>query len=417
MEGCRFLLLDNLPIFNLFNMNQLRKKRIGVFLGIKTSAGGMFQYIESILDALTLLQKQNYEIYVAYTYPVWESVLTQYSFKTQKISAGVFGIKLSDFMSMMRIPGAFSRMISSIFNPVSFQLSRLKCDLWIFPAQDSIGYQTREVAIVTIHDLMHLYEPSFPEVSSNGRRLIRDHRFSNLAAYGSAILVDSEIGKGHVMESYGTSSNKIFSLPYMPPSYIYRNVDMDSFNKRYILPDKYIFYPAQFWEHKNHKRLIEAASKIAHEAPDIALVFTGGQDKAYKDIKKYVKSIHMQDRITFAGYVSDSDIVGFYKRARAMIMPTFFGPTNIPPLEAFVCGCPVAVSNIYGMPNQVGDAALLFNPNSVNEISNVMLDLWNDDDLCVELVDKGYKKVAKLNLENFSKSLDNIISTVDSLYV
>jgi len=50
-----------------------------------------------------------------------------------------------------------------------------------------------------------------------------------------------------------------------------------------------------------------------------------------------------------------------------MIMPTFFGPTNIPPLEAIAVGCPVAVSNIYGMPHQLGDAALYFNPTRVEK--------------------------------------------------
>ena len=54
-------------------------------------------------------------------------------------------------------------------------------------------------------------------------------------------------------------------------------------------------------------------------------------------------------------------MISFYKYAVALVMPTFFGPTNIPPLEAFALGCPVITSNIYGIPEQVGDAALLVN--------------------------------------------------------
>ena len=82
----------------------------------------------------------------------------------------------------------------------------------------------------------------------------------------------------------------------------------------------------------------------------------------------------------------------FYRRARAMVMPTFFGPTNIPPLEAFALGCPVAVSNIYGIPEQVGDAALLFDPNSVEEIADCIERLWQDDALCASLISKGHAR-------------------------
>ena len=121
----------------------------------------------------------------------------------------------------------------------------------------------------------------------------------------------------------------------------------------------------------------------------------------------------MDDRIIFMGYVPDADLVGFYHRARAMMMPTFFGPTNIPPLESFVCGCPTAVSNIYGMPEQVGDAALLFNPLSVNEIAAVMEKLWVDDALCSKLCSKGHAKTKEWNQEHFADTFHNIMMQMD----
>jgi glycosyltransferase involved in cell wall biosynthesis len=89
------------------------------------------------------------------------------------------------------------------------------------------------------------------------------------------------------------------------------------------------------------------------------------------------------------GYVPDSDMAGFYRRARALVMLTYFGPINIPPLEAFAAGCPVATSCIYGIPEQLDNAALLFDPRSLEQIHDCMVRLWRDDALCADLAQRG----------------------------
>jgi glycosyltransferase involved in cell wall biosynthesis len=93
-------------------------------------------------------------------------------------------------------------------------------------------------------------------------------------------------------------------------------------------------------------------------------------------------------------------------------MPTFFGPTNIPPLEALSFGCPVAVSRIYAMPEQLGDAALYFDPNSVQEMSQVLVRLWNDDDLCNELRVRGQQRLDSWTPVHFAARLGTIIDAL-----
>jgi len=93
-------------------------------------------------------------------------------------------------------------------------------------------------------------------------------------------------------------------------------------------------------------------------------------------------------------------------------MPTFYGPTNIPPLEAFAVGCPVATSGIYGMPEQVGDAALLFNPESVGEIADCIRKLWQDDRLCADLVERGKGRVARWGQPQFNGRLREIVEKI-----
>ncbi len=111
-------------------------------------------------------------------------------------------------------------------------------------------------------------------------------------------------------------------------------------------------------------------------------------------------------------YVPNEDMPALYKLARGLIMPTFFGPTNIPPLEAFATGCPVAVSDIYGMAEQAGGAALLFDPHSVSQITTVLRQLWTNDDLCRHLSEKGRKRAREWDMSAFSQRLKMIIDDV-----
>jgi glycosyltransferase involved in cell wall biosynthesis len=101
-----------------------------------------------------------------------------------------------------------------------------------------------------------------------------------------------------------------------------------------------------------------------------------------------------------------------YRRARALIMPIFFGPTNIPQLEAYVAGCPVAAAGIYGVPEQVGDAALLFDPKSADEIATCMERLWTDDALCNDLAERGQKRAREWGPVQFSARLREIVDAV-----
>ena len=93
-------------------------------------------------------------------------------------------------------------------------------------------------------------------------------------------------------------------------------------------------------------------------------------------------------------------------------MPTFYGPTNIPPLEAMALGCPVAVSNIYAMPDQIGKAGLVFNPNSINDIVNILKTLWTNDILVKILVKRGFKKSEDWQQHHFNLKFQKIISRV-----
>lgn len=294
---------------------------------------------------------------------------------------------------------------------------RLGCDVWIFPSQDSMAYWIPAPSVCAIHDLMHRYEPQFEESASPAEFKYREFNYSNMARWCAGILVDSSTGATQVAESYGTEMSRIHVLPFIPPDYIYRTVsdgDMKALREKYGLPDKFFFYPAQFWKHKNHELLVRGLHRNLADHADMQLVFCGGQKNNYDYITGLIAELGLDSRIRVIGYIPDDDMAVMYHCAQALLMPTFYGPTNIPPLEAMACGCPVAVSRIYGMPEQLGDAALYFDPRSEDEIAAVMAALWSDEALCRRLRERGAARSAGWGIVEFSRRLGGILDSVSA---
>jgi glycosyltransferase involved in cell wall biosynthesis len=233
-----------------------------------------------------------------------------------------------------------------------------------------------------------------------------------MCRWSKGVFVDSEVGKQQVMESYGLDPDRIHVLPFVPRRNIRTIWNAEAFSARYQLPMKFFFYPAQFWEHKNHKALVSAAALLKRELPDLNLVFVGSKKNGYPSTIELVQRLDLTKNIHFLGYIPDADMPGFYRKARALLMPTYYGPTNIPPLEAMALGCPVAASRIYGMPEQLGDAALFFDPTSVEQIARAMKSLWNDDGLCEELSRRGLIQSSRWNQSHFNQRLQDIMQKV-----
>ncbi|PQP33247.1 glycosyltransferase family 1 protein [Desulfobacteraceae bacterium SEEP-SAG10] len=353
-----------------------------------------------------------FSVVAAYNKKLWFEYLKEYDIQTTRIPWSLSYralVKLSKYIG--NTINAW-RKLTPYFHPIIRTLLEKKCDLWIFPSQDPLSYQVPVPSLVAIHDLMHRYEHRFPELSANGQYQWREKFYSNVCRFSKGILVDSTIGKKHVVESYATDPQKIHLLPYIPPKYIYSDIMVSNFNDRYKLPPKFIFYPAHFWEHKNHANLLRAASIIKNKLPNIHLVFVGSKKNNYDRTVDMIHELGLKDSVDIFEYVSNEDLAEIYRLATALVMPTFLGPTNIPPLEAFILGCPVAVSNNYGMPKQVGDAGLLFDPNNIHEIANVIEILWTDHKKRQKLITRGFAKSKEWDQQKFNLRLKSIIETV-----
>ena len=184
--------------------------------------------------------------------------------------------------------------------------------------------------------------------------------------------------------------------------------------EKYRLPEKFIYYPAQFWPQKYHDRLLRALHKIkkAHGV-EIPLVVVGSNKgnhaRYFKQVMNLAEELGIKNLITHPGYVADIETVALYKKSVALVSPAFQGPTTLPPLEAMVLGTPVVTANIFEVPKQVGDAALLFNPENIDDIAQKVYKVWTDENLRKEMARKGYAQTKDLTLKSYGKKWAEVI--------
>ena len=383
-------------------------KHIGIYLAVEQNGGGTYQYNLSVIHALRDLDKNEYKLTAFFhNQDLIKHLSGDFSivFKKKSIVRRFFN-KL--YRMIDRTPEA-SRRFASFFNPIINEINKSDCDIVIFPSQDQVSYQSNKKSLSTIHDLMHRYEGHFEEYQ-NGEYDLREKHYSLMCKYADGILVDSKVGKQQVIESYDIDEKNVFVLPFVPPFYLLDAKDID-IKSKYNLPDKYFFYPAQFWEHKNHLNLLNAVKILKDKDIEINLVLVGSKKNNYSKVTKKINELELNSNVYILGFVSNDDMASLYKNAIATTFVSLIGPTNIPPLEAMILGSPLICSNAYAMPEQVGDAALLIDPMNANDIAEKMQKIIDDDVLAKTCVQKGKKIIELYGQKEFSMKLELYIKS------
>lgn len=381
------------------------KKTIGLAITTSPYSGGVFQY-ENLLAEALWNNRDKYNLVVICNESYWINWCIERNIKfiEDKIepldNRTVYLLKKYPFITIL---------YNLLFTQKSEMIKKAKIDLLVYGQQGRFLPGKRIKQLCTIHDLMHRYEPGFPERGS-AVALYEDRLFACEAKYATGILVDSNLGKTQVIESY-LHKKKHRPLIQVLPYTVSRHIK-ESEEEYIAVPDQYVFYPAQFWQHKNHLNLLRAVNLLKETIPDIHLVLVGSEKNALGMVETYIRENGLENFVTVYGFVTNRQITYLYRHAALMVMPSYYGPTNIPPLEAMALGCPVAVSGNYAMGEQVGDAGLLFDPDSPEELAECIRRVWTDEGLRESMREKGYRQRALWQPEDFERVL---IQTIDAI--
>jgi glycosyltransferase involved in cell wall biosynthesis len=223
-------------------------------------------------------------------------------------------------------------------------------------------YLERHPFIATVYDLCHREHCEFPEVSGRGEFNHREISLGESLPRALSVLVSSRSLGRQISKYYGVDESRVAVLPFLPASHARGPADAAEISRvreKYALPEHYIFYPAQFWPHKNHVYLLEGLRTLGTSADStLHAVFSGSDFGNQRHVREVAQRLGLAERVHFLGFVESADMGALYTAARVLVMPTYFGPTNIPPLEAIATGCPVIYSDFPEFRAELGDAAL-----------------------------------------------------------
>ena len=220
--------------------------------------------------------------------------------------------------------------------------------------------------IFTIWDIEYLRQPWYPEVSRGGEWERRDRYYNRYLPKATRVIVPNPAGTEQVMRNFRVDRDRILELPHPTPA-LPEGAPADDARLRSEagVEGAYVFYPAQFWPHKDHAVVIDALARI----DGLDAVFCGGDKGSLEPVRRLAAEAGVAERVHFLGFVEPPLLAALYRGAEALVYPSRFGPENLPPLEAFALGCPVVAAAVPGAREQLADAAVLFPPGDADALA------------------------------------------------
>jgi glycosyltransferase involved in cell wall biosynthesis len=281
----------------------------------------------------------------------------------------------------------------------TWRLSRVLANLTADDLFFSPGYNTPLFCaapyIFTIHDLSHVF---CPENSSPLIQLYYATVMKRACHRAAAILTVSEFTRGQIAEWSGVPGEKVFNVGCGVDS-AYRPE-----GERY-LPFPYLLCVSNRKKHKNEFRIVDAFAKAPVDQR-IKLVFTGDPTRPLSD---WIERRGIAERVNFVGSVPEEKLPSLYRGATALIFASLYEGFGLPLVEAMACGTPVVTANVSAMPETAGDAALLVDPTSVEQIAEAIEQIVNNSNLRTQLKDRGLIRAARFSWQKTTRTVQEVL--------
>ncbi|MDR7417463.1 MAG: glycosyltransferase family 1 protein [Armatimonadota bacterium] len=269
---------------------------------------------------------------------------------------------------------------------------RLGCDVLHFAYQDFVVCGLP--SIYNPHDLQHLHYPEFFTAETLAWRAAFYPTGCRLA---HTVVVASSWVKDDVVRQYGVDPGKVQVIPFGPPTQAYPEPTAETLarvRRDHRLDGPFALYPAMTWPHKNHLRLLDALALLRdRHRLRVTLVCTGHQNAFWPTIRRRISELRLDDQVRFVGLVPPEDLRALYRLAQFVVVPTLFEAASGPLYEAWHEGVPVTCSDVTSLPEQAGDAALIFDPTSVEAIAAAVGEMATNPTLRDDLRRRGARRL------------------------
>lgn len=298
------------------------------------------------------------------------------------------------------------KFVHSNFAPYSLDrlkqaYSLMKLDVMHHPFYSFDPYGTKIPALFTFHDMQHEFLPQFFSAEEFQERT---ETYRPLAEQATRVIAVSQHVKQCLIDRYGIKPDKIDVVHQGcgPEYHVIEDHDaLEAVRSKYSLDKPFMFYPAATWPHKNHKKLLLALKMLKEKYGfDGCLVLTGVAMQEQNEIFQQIEHLGVAENVKPLGYLPYKELPFMYNLARLLVFPSLFEGFGIPLVEAMACGCPVVCSNVTSIPEVVGDAGMMFDPDSVEDMTEKSWQIWTDDELIKDMRQKGFERARLFNWEN-----------------
>jgi glycosyltransferase involved in cell wall biosynthesis len=267
--------------------------------------------------------------------------------------------------------------------------------------------------VVTIHDMANLF---YEEVTSKTRMQMRRYRFRRGLVRAERVIAVSEATRRDVENLMGVRPERVCRVYNAPdPGFLLHGPgdpgEHQRIMERYQINYPFLLYAGNIRRHKNVPRLVEAFAVVREQLAahpvyrDLRLVIIGDTISQYPAVRHSVIKSRVEQVVRFLGFVPFETLRCFYESAAAFVFPSRYEGFGLPPLEAMACGSPVITSNVSSLPEVVGDAAVLVNPENVFDIARGIRDVLLNEHLREEMVRRGREQASRFSWERTARQV------------
>jgi len=276
-------------------------------------------------------------------------------------------------------------------------------DIFHFFNLTSIPDNLNGKMVVTIHDMLPFRYPDYYHHDSCAMSSLNLERLNKMQPI---VITDSKSSKEDILYFSDIPEENVYIIPlaYTMDNHFYKkNLGLLNIDSPYLL------FLSAMAKNKNLCRIVEAFESLAEKFPDIKLVVAGGS-AFLTDLAAIakIKDSPFANRIIMTGYVSEEQKHILYSNALAFLFPSLFEGFGLPILEAMSCGCPVITSNISSMPEVAGDAAILVDPYSTEQLAHEMERVILSESLRKELKQKGLEQCKKFSWDKTVEMMEEV---------